>query len=131
MSQPNPFDYINSITFVKNDMIRGSDDPVEGEKGYVPYMTNRQLSYFPDTLMYANDMNMNADLPGVMQYEYLFYSVSKKKRFSKWAKPSKVDDVEIVSRYFGYSKRRSEEALKLLTTQQLEQIRETLDPGGR
>lgn len=127
----NPFDYINNITMGRENMIRDGDNPAMLEKDYPAFMANRGLSYFIDTIMYANDMNQHAAIPGIMQYEYLFYSVPKKKRFTKWSKPDKSEDVALVTEYYGYSKRRAEEALKLLTPEQLDQIRQTLDKGGR
>lgn len=127
----NPFDYINSITTGRVNIIRESDNPSMAEKDYPAFMVNRGLSYFIDTLMYANDMNRYADLDGLMQYEYLFMSVPKKKRFSKWAKPDRSEDVKAVSEYYGYSRQKAEEALGLLTSEQLDQIRDVLDKGGR
>lgn len=126
----NPFEFINSITMNKVDMIRGSESPEAAEKAYVPYMANRQLSYFVDTVMEANEMNRRPDAPNIMQYEYLLHSVSRKKRFSKWAKAVKDEDVNLVCQYYGYSRKKAEEALKILTSEQLEVIREKLDTGG-
>ena len=127
----NPFDYINSITTGKVNIIRESDNPNMAEKDYPAFMVNRGLSYFIDTLMYANDMNRYADLDGLMQYEYLFLSIPKKKRFSKWAKPDRSEDVKAVAEYYGYSRKKAEEALGLLTPEQLDKIRDVLDKGGR
>lgn len=127
----NPWDYINNITTGKVNLIRESDDPFTAEKEYPAFMANRGLSYFIDTIMYANDMNQHASLDNLLQYEYLYYSVPKKKRFTKWSKPDKSEDVAFVSEYFGYSKKRAEEALRLLTPVQLDQIKQTLDKGGR
>jgi Bacteriophage clamp loader A subunit len=127
----NPFEYINNITSGRQNMIRESDDPFVAEKEYPAFMANRGLSYFIDTIMYANDMNRHASLDGIMQYEYLYYSVPKKKRFTKWSKPDKSEEVALVSEYYGYSKKRAEEALRLLTPDQLTTIRKVLDKGGK
>ena len=51
-----PFDYINSINFTKKNLMRGTENDDLAEKGYVPYITNKTLSYFTDTLLYANEM---------------------------------------------------------------------------
>lgn len=127
----NPFDYINNITSGRENMIRGDDNAFILEKEYPAFMANRGLSYYIDTIMYANDMNQNAGVDGLMQYEYLFYSIPKKKRFSKWSKPDKSEDVALVSEYYGYSKKRAEEALALLKPEQLDHIKAVLDKGGR
>jgi hypothetical protein len=89
----NPFDYTNSITYTKKNLIRDTENPELAEKQYNAFLTNRGLSYFPDTIMYANDMNMRPELDGLLQYEYLLNSIRKNKRFSKWAKASKDEIV--------------------------------------
>lgn len=127
----NPWDYINNITAGRQNLIRDSDDPFVAEKEYPAFMANRGLSYFIDTIMYANDMNRYASLDNLMQYEYLYYSVAKKKRFTKWSKPDKSEDVALVAEYYGYSKKRAEEALTLLKPEQLDHIKAVLDKGGK
>ena len=53
-----PFDFINDINTGKKDLINGSDNPELAEKIYSPFLTNRSLSYFSDTVSLANEMNM-------------------------------------------------------------------------
>ena len=42
----NPFEFVNAINYTKKNIM--IDDITE--KAYAPYMVNRQLSYFPDTV---------------------------------------------------------------------------------
>ena len=123
-----PFDFINAINFNKTDLF---EDP-QAEKDYVPFIVNRGLSYFPDTVFYANEMNLVPFIPKRQQFDFLRHSITKKKRFSKWAKkdPS-PDDLALVQEYYGYSSERALEAMTLLTKDQLEQIREGLFRGGK
>lgn len=65
---PSLSDYLNSINYTKKDLIK--EDPL-AEKDYLPFVTNRCLSYFPDTVFYANQMNMMPHLEKKMQYDYL------------------------------------------------------------
>jgi len=77
-----PFDFLNSINDTKIDLFK---DP-QAIKDYKAFMVNRGLSYFADTIMYANEMNRYYDLDNEMQFDFLLHSVPKKRRFSKWVK---------------------------------------------
>lgn len=123
----NPFDYVNAINFKKQDIM--VDDVAE--KGYAPYMINRSLSYFNDTVLMANEMNVNHHLDNRLQFDFLLNIVRKKKRFSKWAKPETVSDVEVVKEYYGYSNEKAKSALSLLTTEQIDELKKKVFKGGR
>ena len=86
----NPFDFVTDINLGKKDIITNSDNPELAERTYNPYLTNKSLSYFQDTVHYANEMNMHSDLNHKMQYSFLLNIVRKRKRFSKWHKT--IDD---------------------------------------
>ena len=126
----NPFDYTNSITQTKKNLIRDSENPELAEKQYSPFLTNRGLSYFPDTIMYANDMNMMPDLDHLLQYEYLLHSVRKNKRFSKWAKADKSDRLVNISQYYNCSLQKAKDISYVLTDEQYEKIKDMLSTGG-
>ena len=123
-----PFDFLNAINFTKEDMFQ---DP-QSNKDYKSFLVNRGLSYFPDTVMYANEMNRYPDLSNQQQFSFLLYSVSKKKRFSKWApKESISEDLENVCAFYGYSKRVAKGVLNILTEDDLNYIREKQNKGGK
>ena len=124
-----PFDYVNDINFKKKNLMRETDNDKLAESGYVPYLTNKSLSYFPDTLFHAQNMNVNHDLDNLLQYEYLLNTVSPKKRFAKWVKPEDNDDLEIIKMYFGYSNKKAEQALKILSSDVIKEIREKITRG--
>lgn len=126
----NPFDFINAINSNK-DIIRESEDPERTEKEYSAFMVNRGLSYFPDTVLYANEMNMLAQLDGLLQFDYLLNSIRPRKRFSKWAKRREDSDVEAVREYFGYGYKKAQQALTVLSTQQLQELKQKLEKGGK
>lgn len=112
---------LNSINYDKTDIFR--DLPDVTDKEYVPFVINKCLSYFPDTILQANAMNMRHGMDRRMQYHYLQNSIRKRKRFSKWNKIAKSDDLEIVKRHYGYSAQRAEEALSILSEEQLENLK--------
>lgn len=123
-----PFDFVNSINDTKKDLI--AEDPTV-EKEYVPFMANRSLSYFHDTIFFANEMNINHQLSKKMQYDFLLHSVPKRKRFSKWHKADKVDSLDLICREYSYSKKKALEVLDMLSSEQLKDIKEKYRTGGR
>lgn len=126
----NPFDFVNDINFGKKDIITDSANPELAEKTYNPFLTNRALSYFPDTIQFANMMNKNSHIDHLLQYSFLLNIIRKRKRFSKWFKKNDDDVLEMVIEYYGYSVNKAKEALKILTDDQLEKIKEKMTKGG-
>ena len=116
-------DWLNSINFNKEDL---SYDI----KTYPPYIINRCLSGFIDTIMYTNEMNRYHNLDKDMQYSFYLNSVRKRKRFSPWLRKDKVNDLECVKEYYGYSNEKASQALKILDKTQLNFIKQRLETGG-
>lgn len=122
----NPFDFVTAINDTKKDVM--VDDLAE--KDYAPFLTNRSLSYFRDTVLIANTMNHYHHIDNRLQFDFLINIVRKRKRFSKWIKPEVVSDLEVVKEYYGYSNEKAFQALKILTKEQLSYIKKKLDIGG-
>ena len=122
-------DYLNSINFTKQDVMKTDD--ITWEKKYPAFIVNKCLSYHYDTLIAANEMNGYHFLPNNMQYQFLLNIVRKKKRFAKWMKAEKLKDIEYVKEYYGYSNEKAKEALNILTDKQIEEIKLSLFKGGR
>ena len=51
-----PFDFVTSISFSKQNLITESEWPDATEKEYLPFMVNKALSYFQDTILFSNEM---------------------------------------------------------------------------
>ena len=123
----NPFDFINAITQTKEDLFK---DP-QASKDYNAFMVNRGLSQYPDTILYANELNIHYNLDSDMQFKYLINTITKKKRFSKWAKKDKDSkSFLLVKEYFKYSDEKARQALDILTSDQLAIIEQKLYKGG-
>lgn len=122
-----PFDYLNSINYTKEDIM--IDDLAE--KKYSAFMVNRGLSFFYDTVVIANEMNQKPYMDNKLQYDFLRSIVRKKKRFSSWAKAEKIDRVEDVMEYYGYSREKALQVLPLLKGDQLDYIRKKISRGGK
>lgn len=123
----NPFDYVNSINISKKDIM--TDDI--SEKAYPAFMVNRALSYFNDTVLYANEMNVNHHLDNILQYHFLISIVRKKKRFSKWLKPQEVNNLELIKEYYGYSNEKAKSVLSLFNNEQIELLKQRIYKGGK
>jgi len=121
-------DWLNSINFNKENLIKGNPDSVEQ---YPPYIVNRCMSGHLDTVLFANEMNKYHFLDKDMQYEFFLNIIRKRKRFSPWIRKDKIDDLECVKKYYGYSNEKARQALKILSKEQLEFIRKRLDTGGK
>ena len=100
MSKKSPFDFLNSINYSKQNLIKETQD----EKEYVPFIVNRGLGYFQDTVMLANEMNVNCHIDNKMQYDFLKNTVRKRKRFSKWLKSDDDKKIDLLIEYFGYNR---------------------------
>lgn len=124
-----PFDYVNAINMSKKDLMTGSEDDIQAEKDYVPFVVNRALSYFPETLMYANDANMMKEVDNKLQFHFLLNSIRPGKRFSKWVKKEESTDLQLVMKYYSYSIDKAKQALPLLSDEQLSIIRTILTSG--
>ena len=112
--------------------ISSSDTTVEyHESDYKQRVINKGLSYFIDSILYVNEVNQRHYLTNKQHYDYLFNSLRKKKRFSKWHKKTPVDNVDLVMQSYKYSQTKAEEAIKLLSDAQIDELRDRLEQGGR
>ena len=121
--------YLTAINWSKKKLMDTDDET--WEKKYPPYIINKGLSYFSDTVMYANEMNRLHHASKHMQFSFLINTIRSQKRFSKWLKASKIKDLDAVKTYFGYSNNRAREALSVLTKNQIDYIKEKLYKGGK
>ena len=119
----NPFELIKSISNTKKDIL-------ENEKDYNAFMVNRGLSYFPDTVIYANEMNRFHHLDQRLQYHFLINTIRKRNRFSKWNKSIESENINIIKHYYGYSNEKARDVLPLLSNENLKTIRGRIQHGG-
>ena len=126
----NAFDYVNSISHNKTNMMKGTDNDELAEKMYQPYLTNKAFSQYVDTILYANEMNIRHTIDNKLQYDYFLNSIRAQKRFSKWAKKNESDDIDVIKEYFKYSYSKAYQALSILSTEDLNIIRKKLEKGG-
>ena len=121
-------DWLNSINQTKKNLI---DEDPSLEKEYPPYIVNRIFSGHLDSIIFANEMNRYHFLDKDMQYNFYLNTLRKKKRFSPWIRKDKVSDLEYVKRYYGYNNENAAQAMKILSNEQIEFIKQKLDTGGK
>jgi hypothetical protein len=121
-------DYLNAINYTKPRPDEFDEHPPF--KGYSPYVINKSLSFTADTIFQANEVNSRHHLSKEMQYDYLRHSVRKRKRFSPWLRKVHPDCFDKVQVYYGYSKKKTEEALSVLTEGQIQEICSSNPHGG-
>ena len=123
----NPFDWLNSINHKKEDIM--VDD--EAEKGYSQFMVARGLSYFQDTVLLANEMNIAPGIDNRMHYDFLRTAVRPRKRFSKWMKKTVADKNEVIKEYYGYSDAKAESVADLISDEDVKHMKAVLSKGGK
>ena len=114
-------DFLTAINHTKESLFDTEDDMVQ--KDYSPFVINRCLSYFPDTILHANEMNKFNHLEKRLQFDYLKHAIRKRKRYSKWLKDETSKDLDLIKRSFNYSNRKAKEALSILSEEDIENIK--------
>ena len=125
-----PFDFLNEINYGKTNIIEESDNPELAEKIYAPFLVNRGLSYFTDTILFANEMNLRHQCDNKLQFEFFLNSIRKRKRFSKWFKKEENENLDIIMSHYGYSYEKARQVLSLFNEEQLQQLRDMRFKGG-
>ena len=121
-------EWLNSINFSKTNLL---DEDPDAKKDYAPFVINRCLSGHLDCILFANEMNKNHFLDKDMQYTFYLNTLRKKKRFSPWLRKDKIEDLEIVKQYYGYSNEKAYQVLKILSNEQIDYIKQRLEIGGK
>ena len=121
-----PFDFINAISYTKQNLMESE----HAESQYKPYVVNKGLSFYPDTVIQANEMNSRSHLDRKMQFDFLINIIRSKKRYSKWLKPEKLDDLGIIQEFYGYSKEKARQVLPLFSNEQIDYLKQRIKKGG-
>ena len=108
--------YLNSINYSKENVFDPDDE-------YVPFLVNRSMTYFTDTLMYAAEIGKHMEFSDdSTHYMYWLCSVSKRKRFSKWNKSQVSSDLSAISSIYNVSKEKAKEYESCLSQDEIAYI---------
>jgi hypothetical protein len=121
-------DYLNAINHTKERLLDSEDE--DWEKKYPPFIVNKCVYPFQDTIMLVNEINQLPHLDKKLQFDFLLNSVRSRKRFTPWLKANKLDNLEDVKEYYGYSNEKAKQALDILTDEQIAEIKKKLYKGG-
>lgn len=122
--------FLNSINSTKQNVLL-EDTNGKIEQAYNSYIINKSLSYFPDTIMQSNTVNMYFNLDNKMKYDFLLNSIRKRKRFTPWVKSTAEENIEVIKMYFNVGNEKANEILSLLNENHINKIKEQLSKGGR
>ena len=122
-------DYINAINYTKEPLLDTEDE--QWEKKYPPYIINKCIAPFPDSLMLVNEINQLHHLDKKLQYDFLINSLRPRKRYTPWMKAKKLENLEYVKEYYGYNNEKAKSALDILNDKQISAIKIKLNKGGR
>ena len=121
-------EYLNAINHTKERLLDSEDE--EWEKKYPPFVVNKCVYPFQDTIMLVNEINQLPHLDKKLQFDFLLNSVRSRKRFTPWLKANKLDNLEDVKEYYNYSNDKAKQALDILTDEQIAEIKKKLYKGG-
>ena len=120
--------YLNAINYTKEKLM--DTDDVMWEKKYPSFIVNKALSAFEECILLVNELNIKPHIDKKLQFSFLLNTIRIKKRFSPWLRKSKINDLDICKEYYGYNNEKAKEALRILTKQQLQIIKQKLNRGG-
>ena len=121
-------EYLNAINHTKERLLDSEDE--EWEKKYPPFIVNKCGYPFQDTIMLVNEINQLPHLDKKLQFDFLLNSVRSRRRFSPWLKASRIEDLQYVKQYYGYSNAKAKQALDILTDEQISTLKHKLRKGG-
>ena len=120
-------DYLNAIN-VSKESLMDSEDEV-WEKKYAPFIVNKCVAPFPDTILLVNELNQYHHLDKKLQFDFLLNSLRTRKRYTPWLKAKKLKNLEYVKEYYGYNNEKAKAALDILDDEQISAIKIKLNKG--
>ena len=122
-------DYLNAINVTKEPLLDSEDET--WEKKYAPFIINKCVAPFPDTLHLVNELNRYHHLDKKLQFDFLLNSLRARKRYTPWLKAKKLKNLEYVKEFYGYNNEKAKAALDILNDEQISAIKQRTNKGGR
>jgi len=122
-------DYLNAINHTKETLMDTEDE--QWEKKYPPFIVNKCLAPFQDTIMLVNEINQLHQLDKKLQFDFLINSLRTRKRYTPWVKATKLENLEYVKEFYGYNNEKAKVALDILDDEQISAIKQKMRKGGR
>lgn len=99
-------------------------------KQYQPFVVNRCLGSFADTVLLVNEVNMRPHMAKDMQFQFLLNTIRKRKRFAKWLKAEKLDGLDAVKSYYEVGDAKAKKLLEVIDEKELGRITDLTCPKG-
>ena len=122
-------DYLNAINHTKEPLMDTEDE--QWERKYPPYIVNKCVAPFQDTIMLVNEINQFYHLDKKLQFDFLINSLRPRKRYTPWVKAMKLENLEYVKEFYGYDNEKTKVALDILDDEQISAIKQKMNKGGR
>lgn len=122
-------DYLSAINQTKEPLLDSEDE--EWTKKYPPFIVNKCVAPFPDTILLVNEINQQHHVDKKLQFDFLLNSLRARSRYAPWLKAKKYKDIEYVKEFYGYGNAKAKSALDLLSDDELSAIKQRLNKGGR
>ena len=122
-------DYLKAINRTKEPLMDDEDE--QWEKKYPPFIVNKCLMPFQDTILFVNEMNQYPQLDKKLQFDFYLNSLRSRNRYTPWMKAKKLNNLECVKEYYCYNNEKPRVALDILNDEQISAIKQKLDKGGR
>lgn len=120
-------DYLNSINHDKKPLL----DEEENVSKYPAFVVNKCMSYFNDTIFYANEMNCTPWIDKKSQFDFYRFGIRKKKRYSPWLRKEEDNNIAVIKEVFGYSETKAREVLNIISPQDMDKLKKSLEKGGQ
>ena len=122
-------EYLNAINVSKEPLLDSEDEM--WEKKFAPFIVNKCIAPFEDTVMLVNEINQLHHLDKKLQFDFLINSLRPRKRYAPWMKAKKLKNLEYVKEFYGYNNEKAKVALDILDDEQISAIKEKLNKGGK
>ena len=122
-------DYLNAINQTKEPLMDTEDE--QWEKKYQPFIVNKCVAPFPDTIMLLNEINQLPHLDSKLQFDFLINRLRPRKRYTPWLKAKKLENLEYVKEFYGFNNEKAKAALDILNDEQISYIKRKLYKGGK
>jgi hypothetical protein len=120
-----PWDWIYIINFKTYE-----GQPITTENGFSVYIILQHMSSFSDTIFISQTLNELSILPIELQFWFLYNSITKRKRFSKWIKRDSSPELKSIMSYYNCNIQRAAEYLDRLTKEEIIDIVSTVNQDG-
>ena len=122
-------EYLNAINVSKEPLLDSEDEM--WEKKFAPFIVNKCIAPFEDTVMLVNEINQLHHLDKKLQFDFLINSIRPRKRYAPWMKAKKLKNLEYVKEFYGYNNEQAKAALDILDDEQISAIKKKLNKGGK